>query len=106
MIARQEAPTEVDWEEVARQEIHPRRFGLLQVFSLDGGRTLSPNECSFELQTNVSDASYHITKLKRSGILRLAHTVPVRGTFEHFYCLFDHPAADLFERLGLPMGNK
>lgn len=106
MTGKQELPAEVHWEEVARQEIHPRRFGLLQVLSLDGGRTLSPNECSFELQTNVSDANYHIVKLKRSGILRLAHTVPVRGAFEHFYCLVDHSAADLFERLGLPMGNE
>ncbi len=95
-------PARVDWEEVARQEVHPRRFGLLQVLSLDGGRTLSPTECAWELGIGVSDADYHITKLKSSGIVRLAHTMPVRGTAEHFYCLVDHSAADLFERLGLP----
>lgn len=95
-------PAGVDWEGAARQEIHPRRFDLLQMFSLDGGRTLSPTECSWELGIGVSDADYHIAKLKRSGLVRLAHTMPVRGTAEHFYCLVGHSAADLFERLGLP----
>lgn len=92
----------VNWEEVAQQEVHPRRFALLQVLSLDGGRTLSPTECSLELDISVSDADYHIATLKRSGLVRLAHTMPVRGTAEHFYCLVGHSGADLFERLGLP----
>ena len=95
----------VDWECVARMEIHPRRFGLLQILSLDGCRTLSPSECAYELQTNIADANYHMTVLAQSGIVRLAHTIPVRGVAEHFYCLAEHSGADLFERLGPPPGD-
>lgn len=102
MAKEQEPLSEVDWEKVARNEIHPRRYGLLQILSLDGGRTLSPKECSYELHTSVSDVNYHMKRLQRTGIVRLAHTIPVRGTFEHFYCLVRHPAIDLYERLGLP----
>jgi hypothetical protein len=94
--------TKVDWEAVGRLELHPRRFGLLQILSLDGGRTLSPNECSCELHTNVADANYHLTVLKESSIVRLAHVSPVRGAKEHFYCLVNHSADDLFERLEHP----
>ncbi|HXS46884.1 MAG TPA: helix-turn-helix domain-containing protein [Solirubrobacterales bacterium] len=92
----------VDWEHISRLEMHPRRFGLLQILSLDGSRTLSPNECAYELHTNVADANYHMTVLAESGIVRQAHAIPVRGTKEHFYCLVGHSADDLFERLRLP----
>lgn len=95
-----DSSSNVDWEQVARLEIHPRRFGLLQVLALDGNRTLSPSECAFELRTNVADANYHMTVLVGSGVVRLAHTIQVRGATEHFYCLSSHSADDLFERLG------
>lgn len=95
----------VDWEHVARLEIHRRRFGLLQVLSLDGCRTLSPSECAYELHTNIADANYHMTVLVQSDIVRLAHTIPVRGVAEHFYCLTAHSGGDLFERLGPSSGN-
>jgi len=101
-MSAENEPADVDWEHVGRLELHPRRFGLLQMLSIDGGRTLSPSECSCELHTNVADANYHLTVLKESGIVRLAHVIPVRGTREHFYCLTDHSADDLFERLERP----
>jgi hypothetical protein len=93
-------PGEVDWEHVGRLEIHPRRFGLLQILSLDGGRTLSPTECAHELHTDTADANYHINVLKRSGLVRLVGSIRVRGARKHFYCLVDHVADDLSERLG------
>jgi len=96
----------IDWEHVGRLEIHPRRFGLLQILSMDGNRTLSPNECAFELHTNIADAHYHMNVLMESGVVRLAHVMPVRGTKEHFYCLTDHSADDLFDRLGLPREDR
>jgi len=92
----------LNWENVARVQIHSRRFGLLQVLSLDGCRTLSPTECAVELHTNVADASYHMAVLVRVGLVRLAHSVPVRGVEEHFYCLAGHSADDLLKRLKLP----
>lgn len=101
-MSEENCPKEIDWERVGRLEMHPRRFGLLHVLSIDNGRTLSPSECSYELQTNVADADYHITVLKKIGLVRLAHSIPVRGARENFYCLAEHSADDLFERLGIP----
>jgi hypothetical protein len=95
-------PKEIDWEEVGRLELHARRFGLLHLLSLDGGRTLSPSECAYELHTDTADANYHMRVLAESGIVRLAHSVRVRGVREHFYCLAEHSADDLFERLERP----
>ena len=101
-----EDPSPIDWEHVGRLELHPRRFGVLQILALDGGRTLSPSECAYELHTNTGDVSYHMRVLGGSGVVRLAHTIPVRGTREHFYCLADHSADDLFERLNLPRDDQ
>jgi hypothetical protein len=95
-------PSEIDWEHVGRLELHPRRFGLLQILSLDGGRTLSPTECAHELQTDTADANYHMIVLKRSRLVRLVDSIKVRGAREHFYCLIYHAADDLSERLGHP----
>jgi hypothetical protein len=92
-------PGDVDWEHVGRLELHQRRFGLLQILSIDGGRTLSPTECAYELQTDTADANYHMTVLKRSRLVRLVDSIKVRGAREHFYCLIDHVADDLSERL-------
>ena len=92
----------IDWEHVGRLEIHARRFGLLQILSLDGNRTLSPKECAYELHTEIADANYHMNILVATGIVRLAHVIPVRGAKEHFYCFAQHSADDLFERLRLP----
>jgi hypothetical protein len=55
----------VDWEHVGRLELHPRRFGLIEIVSIDGGRTLSPTECAHELQTDTADATCHMNVLKR-----------------------------------------
>lgn len=96
----------IDWENVGRIEQHVRRFGILQILSLEGGRTLSPTECAYELHTNTPDANYHMKVLVKSGIVRLAHSAPVRGVTEHFYCLARHSGDDLFERLELPRKNQ
>jgi predicted ArsR family transcriptional regulator len=99
-------PIRIDWEDVGRVEQHIRRFGIIQILLLDGGRTLSPTECAYELHTNTPDANYHMKVLAKSGIVRLAQIVPVRGVAEHFYCLTEHSADDLFERLGLPRKDR
>jgi predicted ArsR family transcriptional regulator len=94
----------LNWEALARLETHHRRVAILEILALDGGRTLSVNEIAQELQFTTSDAYYHVSRLAPGGLLRLAFTLPVRGTIEHFYCLAGHSADDLFERLGLPPG--
>lgn len=102
MTSNSDSPEGVDWERVAYVEIHPLRVLILEALAMDGGRTLAPNEMAYELQTDITNVNYHTTALCKAGLLRLAHERQVRGTMEHFYCLPDHSAADLFERLNLP----
>jgi helix-turn-helix protein len=109
MTGRTEDTGSPDWEEVARIETHPLRLAIIEAMSMDGGRTLSPAELSYELQEftrSISDINYHMTKLKKAKLVRLAHTRPVRGALEHFYCLTGHSAADLAERLRLRRGRR
>ncbi len=89
----------IEWEQLARAETHPLRVAILEMFALDGGRTLSPKELTFELQEQLTTVNYHTTSLFRSGLLRLAHERQVGGSMEHFYCLTNHSAEDLFDRL-------
>jgi predicted transcriptional regulator len=87
MALTKSSQIEVDWEALARASAHPLRISILEVLGLDGGRTLSPNELSKELQTPRSNANYHVTELHKAGLLRLAHRRPVRGVVENFYQL-------------------
>jgi DNA-binding MarR family transcriptional regulator len=100
MASQGDSSDGVDWERLARAETHELRIAILEVLAMDGGRTLSPKELSRELRIGLSDANYHVTILVRGGLLRFAHKLQVRGTFEHFYCLANHSGNDLFERLG------
>jgi predicted ArsR family transcriptional regulator len=56
------------------------------VLSLDdGARTLSPKELSQELQAPLSTVNYHVTELRKSGLLEIVGEEQVRGAIEHFY---------------------
>ena len=101
MISDSDSPEGVDWERVAYVEIHPLRVLILEALAMDGGRTLAPNEMAYELQAGLTTVNHHTTALCKAGLVRLAHEHQVRGTVEHFYCLPDHSAVDLFERLKL-----
>ena len=52
----------MNWQLLARANTHPLRISILEVFSLDGGRTLSPVELSYELQAPLSNVNYHVTQ--------------------------------------------
>ena len=99
MTTQNSPPGSVNWEILARSETPQLRVSILEVLSIDGGRTLAPNELAYELQTPLTTVNHHTTTLVRAGILRLAHERQVRGTMEHFYCAAEHTAEDLFERL-------
>lgn len=99
MTTQSGPPGNVNWEILARAETPQLRVSILEVLSIDGGRTLAPNELAYELQTPLTTVNHHATTLVRAGILRLAHERQVRGTMEHFYCAAEHTAEDLFERL-------
>jgi DNA-binding IclR family transcriptional regulator len=58
---------------------------ILEVLSLDGGRTLSPKDLSLELQAPLSTVNYHVTELRRSDLVNVVDEQQVRGAIEHFY---------------------
>jgi predicted ArsR family transcriptional regulator len=76
----------MNWELLARSNTHPLRVSILEVLSLDdGARTLSPKELSQELQAPLSTVNYHVTELRKSGLLEITGEEQVRGAIEHFY---------------------
>jgi len=76
----------MNWQLLARANTHPLRISILEVMGMDGGRTLSPSDLSYELRTPLSNVNYHVTELRRTGLVELAGERPVRGATEHFYC--------------------
>jgi hypothetical protein len=76
----------LDWERLARANTHALRISILEVLSIDGGRTLSPKDLSIELQAPLSTVNYHVTELARADLLELTGERQVRGAVEHFYC--------------------
>jgi DNA-binding transcriptional ArsR family regulator len=75
----------MNWQLLARANTHPLRISILEVLGMDGGRTLSPSDLSYELRTPLSNVNYHVTELFRTGLLELAGERRVRGATEHFY---------------------
>jgi predicted ArsR family transcriptional regulator len=75
----------MNWELLARANTHPLRVSILEVLGLDEGRTLSPKDLSHELQAPLSTVNYHMTELRRSGLVEIVGEEQVRGAIEHFY---------------------
>jgi predicted ArsR family transcriptional regulator len=75
----------VNWERLARANTHPLRVSILEVLSIDEGRTLSPKDLSLELQAPLSTVNYHVTELRRSNLVKVVDERQVRGAIEHFY---------------------
>lgn len=75
----------MNWELLARANTHPLRVSILEVLSIDGGRTLSPKDLSLELQSPLSTVNYHVTELRRSNLVKVVDEQQVRGAIEHFY---------------------
>lgn len=77
----------IDWERLARATAHPIQVSILDLLTIDGGRSLSPNEMSKELRALHPNVAYHAGVVLRAGVIELAYTRPVRGMTEHFYRL-------------------
>jgi DNA-binding IclR family transcriptional regulator len=75
----------MNWQLLARANTHPLRISILEVLAMDGGRTLSPSDLSYELRAPLSNVNYHVTELHRTGLIELAGERRVRGATEHFY---------------------
>ena len=80
----------MDWQRLARANTHPLRISVLEVLEMDGGRTLSPSDLSYELRVPLSNVNYHVTELVKSHLIELTRQRQVRGATEHFYRLSDH----------------
>ena len=79
----------MNWELLARANTHPLRVSILEVLSIDEGRTLSPKDLSLELQAPLSTVNYHVTELRRSDLVEVIDERQVRGAIEHFYRVVD-----------------
>ena len=79
----------MNWERLARANTHPLRVSILEVLSIDKGRTLSPKDLSLELQAPLSTVNYHVTELRRSNLVEVVDERQVRGAIEHFYHLVE-----------------
>jgi DNA-binding transcriptional ArsR family regulator len=77
----------LDWERLARATAHPLRVSILEVLSIDAGRTLSPTDICRELQIPLSNTNYHVIELAKAGLVELVGQRQVRGAVEHFYRL-------------------
>ena len=77
----------VNWEHLARATAHPLRVSILEILGIDGGRVLSPNDLSHELQIPLSNTNYHVTELAKAELIELVRERQVRGATEHFYRL-------------------
>jgi Helix-turn-helix domain len=75
----------LNWQRLARANTHPLRISILETMAIDGGRTMSPSDLSYELRVPLSNVNYHVTELLRSGMITLAGERQVRGATEHFY---------------------
>lgn len=79
----------MNWELLARANTHPLRVSILEVLTIDNGRTLSPKDLSIELQAPLSTVNYHVTELRNSNLVEVVDERQVRGAIEHFYRLVD-----------------
>lgn len=79
----------MNWERLARANTHPLRVSILEVLSIDKGRTLSPKDLSLELQAPLSTVNYHVTELRHSNLVKVVDERQVRGAIEHFYSVVE-----------------
>ena len=79
----------MNWERLARANTHPLRVSILEVLGIDSGRVLSPKDLSLELRSPLSTVNYHVTELRRSGLVEVVEEHQVRGAIEHFYRAVD-----------------
>lgn len=91
------SPT-IDWERLARVELHPVRLSIIELFELDGGRSLSPSEVAYEMRLPLRNVLYHVNALVAAGVLVPVAKWRCRGSTERFYCLEGDTGADLFCR--------
>jgi DNA-binding transcriptional ArsR family regulator len=78
--------------EVAKALSHPLRIAFLR--ELRDRRKLSPTEYARESGEPLGSISYHVSALRKAGVLEVTDTAKRRGALEHFYS-FTGPKAGI-----------
>lgn len=83
-MAGRAAKARVNWERIARSQIHPVRMWILDLYL--SGEEISPVAVQRQLgDVRLGTVSYHVRALLDAGVLELARTEQRRGALAHFY---------------------
>lgn len=96
----------MNWELLARANTHPLRVSIMEVLNIDSGRILSPKDLSLELQSPLSTVNYHVTELRKCGLLEVVDERQVRGAIEHFYRPVDSNSTGTKQKGGRKAGAR
>lgn len=82
-MAKSKAPR-IDWEALARTQIHPMKLRIIELYAT--GRELTPSDLQRELaEPKLGNVSYHVRALLDDGLIELVRTEQRRGALAHFY---------------------
>lgn len=79
---------------LARAREAPVRVAILEILSIDLGRTLSPVEIAFELQAGIEKVIYHVRILHLLGFVEVGGESLIGNTYERRFCLAAQLPAD------------
>lgn len=83
VMAKAEA-RRIDWEALARAQIHPLRLAIIEVYAT--GNELTPVEVQRLLgESKLGNVSYHTRALLADGFIELVRTEQRRGALAHYY---------------------
>jgi DNA-binding transcriptional ArsR family regulator len=71
--------------DVAKALSHPLRIAFLR--ELRDRRKMSPTEYAKQSGEPLGNISYHVSALRKAGVLEVAETATRRGALEHYYSL-------------------
>jgi DNA-binding transcriptional ArsR family regulator len=77
--------TNVDWESVAREALHPLRVRIIKRAAAEPDARFSPVGLAAEFGEPLGNISYHVRSLFAAGLLVKAGTATRRGAVQHYY---------------------
>lgn len=74
----------IDWETLARTQIHPLRLSIIELYA--GGDELTPVDVQHALgEPKLGNVSYHVRALVANRFIELVRTEQRRGALAHYY---------------------
>jgi DNA-binding MarR family transcriptional regulator len=70
--------------------MHPVQTRILKKGAAEPEARFSPSELAREFDVPLGTASYHVTALRKRGLLKKAGTKTVRGAVQHHYKLSEN----------------